>query len=270
MLISLLRPIKHKLDLMRKKSKDQYSRCLYEVSSRKRDSEKLLEESKGLHKGKRAFIVCNGPSLKAEDLTKIHQNGDISFASNKINSIFNQTDWRPDYYCVFDEGYQHTILDIMNEVPAKIKFFRQSSFKTTRKVTSPCIWLNADGDVKLLDGPKFSDDISEVIYTIATVTYTMIQIAVYMGIRELYIIGCDNSYAQERTKDGKIINKGGASYFKGSDIENTKSITAAVWQMDIAYHFLSQYASKNSIKVLNATRGGYLEEFPRVDFDSLF
>ena len=34
--------------------------------------------------GKRCFIVCNGPSLRPEDLDKIHKNGDLSIGINKI------------------------------------------------------------------------------------------------------------------------------------------------------------------------------------------
>ena len=36
-----------------------------------------LEKYKGIHKGKRVFLVGNGPSLKIEDLEKLHQNKEI-------------------------------------------------------------------------------------------------------------------------------------------------------------------------------------------------
>lgn len=247
-----------------------YSNYLFQRSHHKSDSENLLKELRNKHEGKRGFIICNGPSLKAEDLTKIYENGDISIASNKIDKIFNQTQWRPTYYCVADEGYQYSLLDVMNHVPADVKFFRTDSFITTRKVKSPTVWLNTDGDRKLLDNPQFSERIDKIIYAIASVTYMLIQIMVYMGVRELYIIGCDNSYAVERKKDGTIINNGGASYFAGSDAKDNANIVGASWEMNIAYEYAAKYAKEHGIKIYNATRGGHLEVFERVDFDSLF
>lgn len=255
---------------LKKKYLISLSNYLYRHSSRKNESEKLLKNLKDKHKGKRAFIICNGPSLKAEDLTKIHENGDISIASNKIDKIFNQTQWHPTYYCVADESLQYSLLDVMNRVPADVKFFRTDSFSTTRKVTSTTVWLNTVGDRNLLDNPKFSESIDEVIYAIATVTYMLIQIMVYMGIRELYIIGCDNSYAVERKKDGTIINNGGVSYFAGSDVKDSTKCVGASWEMNIAYEYARKYADDHGIKIYNATRGGHLEAFERVDFDSLF
>lgn len=247
-----------------------YSNRLFRNSSRKMKSDSLLKELRDKHKGKRAFVICNGPSLKAEDLTKIHENGDISIASNKIDKIFNQTQWRPTYYCVSDEAYQYSLLDVMNHVPAEVKFFRTDSFVTTRNVTSPTVWLNTDGDRKLLDNPNFSERIDDIIYAIASVTYMLMQIMVYMGVRELYIIGCDNSYAIERKKDGTIVHKGGSSYFAGSDEKDNAKTVGASWEMNIAYEFARKYADEHGIKIFNATRGGHLEAFERVDFDSLF
>lgn len=245
------------------------SHLMLKFSDVKEKNRQNLERIKDQHKGRRAFIICNGPSLSPKDLDRIAENGDISIASNKIDRIFSQTSWRPTYYCIFDEWYQFTMLDVMNKVPAEIKFFRMESYWKTRHVLSPTIWLNADGDRALLEHPAFSECVTEKVYAIATVTYVMLQIAVHMGIREIYIIGADNRYARERRKDGTLVNYGSASYFAGSD-KKDNGTTASVWEMDTAYDFAAKYAKAHGIQICNATRGGYLEAFPRVDFDSLF
>lgn len=64
----------------------------------------------------------------------------------------------------------------------------------------------------------------------------MLQIAVSMGIRDIYIIGCDNSYGKEVKKDGTVVDNGTVSYFAGSDPKETKH-AAATWEMDIAYEY---------------------------------
>lgn len=245
------------------------SLILYKISYRTSDNDLLLNNLKGLHTGKRAFIVCNGPSLTSADLDKIADNGDISFACNKIENILSATIWHPTYYAVFDETYQYTLLDMINAIPAKVKFFRKSSYYVTRNVNGVKAFVNADGSKYLLDNCKFSEDVSDVIYTVATTTYALFQLAVHMGIRELYIVGCDNSYAREISRDGTFYETGHNSYFSLADTKE-QSTAAAVWQMNIAYEYARKYADTQGIKIYNATRGGYLEAFERIDFETLF
>ena len=245
------------------------SLILYNLSNYTSKNNHLLNKLKGIHTGQRAFIICNGPSLSPADLDKIEENGDLSFACNKIENILSTTIWRPTYYAVFDETYQYTLLNVINLIPAKLKFFRKSSYYVTRKATGVKAFVNADGGKKLLDNCKFSEDVSNVIYTVATTTYALFQLAVHMGIRELYIIGCDNSYAREISKDGTIRQTGRKSYFSAAD-KKEQSTAASVWQMNLAYEYARKYADIHGIKIYNATRGGYLEAFERIDFDSLF
>lgn len=243
---------------------------MFNHSRIKKGNQRKIAKLKDIHKGKRAFIVCNGPSLSGKDLDTLFEHNEISFACNKINNIFGQTCWRPTYYTIMDEPYQFSLLSTMNAVPAEVKFFRQESYCVTRKVKGNSLFLNADGKLELLDNPKFSDDISDTIYTIATVTYAMLQIAVYMGIKELYIIGCDNSYKVEKKPDGTIVFNNHDSYFKGAPEDKGKVRVISTWQNDVAYKFARKYADMHNIKIFNATRGGCLEVFERVDFDTLF
>lgn len=247
----------------------EFSLLLYSISGVRRKSQLILEDLRNLHLNTRAFIICNGPSLKADDLTLLHRRGEISLACNKIDKIFPQTEWRPTYYAVLDETYQHSLLATMNTVSADVKFFRKESYITTRHVKGNKVFLNAIGGRKLLTDSNFSEDASKCIYTIATTTYSLIQLAVHMGIREIYIIGCDNSYGLEIKPDGTVVNTGRKSYFDGST-EVDQKLAAATWEMNIAYEYARQYADSHNIHIYNATRGGFLEAFERVDFDSLF
>lgn len=247
------------------------NRIAFKLSGKTQINQQELEALHNKYSGNRCFIICNGPSLNAEDLTKIHENGDISFAANKIDKIFPKTPWRPTYYSVFDEGYQRTLLSTMQNVYCECQFYRTDSYLTTRKIKGKkVLWLNTDGNRKYLDNPKFSENLSDITYAIATVTYISIELAVYMGFREIYIIGCDNSYGIEVLKDGTIVNHNKPSYFEGSDKNDSTKNIGSPWQMNIAYEYARKYADKHGIKIFNATRGGYLEAFERVDFDTLF
>lgn len=43
--------------------------------------------------------------------------------------------------------------------------------------------------------PLFSNDCSKCYYASGTVAYLMLQLAVYMGFREIYLLGIDMSYS---------------------------------------------------------------------------
>lgn len=247
------------------------NRFAFKLSGRLHSNQQDLGALRNKYLGKRCFIVCNGPSLNPDDLTRIHENGDISFATNKIDKIFSKTPWRPTYYLVFDNSFQRTLLSTMRNMECVCQFYRTDSYLTTRQIKNhKVLWLNTDGNRKYLESPKFSEDLVDIVYAIATVTYISLQLAVYLGFKEIYIIGCDNSYGIEKLKDGTIINHNKTSYFEGSDKKDSAKIVGETWQMNIAYEYARKYADENGIKIFNATRGGYLEAFERVNFDKLF
>ena len=68
-----------------------------ETKYRKCSDSAKMKELKDTKIGKRCFIIGNGPSLKAEDLSKLYKNNEITFAFNRIYHIFDQTKWRPTY-----------------------------------------------------------------------------------------------------------------------------------------------------------------------------
>jgi len=251
-------------------AKKAYSLFLFYASFRWIKNNRDLNALKDSCAGKRMFIVCNGPSLRPEDLDKLQEKGELSFVSNSIDAIFSKTKWRPTFYSIFDEKAMYTFLDRMNRIPSKWQFYRKNSYMVTRKTINPSVFITTNGSHKLLDDPKFSPDCRKLIYCIGTVTYSMIQLSVFLGCKEIYIIGCDNKYPVQKTRDGRLIRTDGKAYFAGDDAHGDGMAAVPVWQMDIAYDAAKKYAEANGIKIFNATRGGCLEAFTRVEFDELF
>jgi len=85
-----------------------------------------------------------------------------------------------------------------------------------------------------------------------------LQLAAYMGFTEIYLLGTD---CQQYDDDEKM-------HFT-SDYSVVKSILN-LNKIISAYEVAKEYAEAHGIKIYNATRGGSLEVFQRVDFDSLF
>jgi hypothetical protein len=227
----------------------------------------LLKQFNGIHKNKRCFIVATGPSLRIEDLEKIKD--EITFSMNSIYLSYSKTKWRPTYYGIQDplvyEKIQHKIIN--DDFQAAFigsnvaKAFNLKPHKN--RFIFPLDLLNHQMPNSTFNS-KFSDNIYERIYSGYNIAYTMLQIAVYMGIKEIYLLGADCDYQQPKKYFEEDKNRGKEKYFTKKFLAtNTEKFIAA-------YQVAKIYAEKNNIKIYNATRGGKLEVFERVDFDSLF
>lgn len=227
---------------------------------------------KKLHKDKRCFIIGNGPSLKPDDLELL--NNEITFGTNRIYGIYNKTKWRPTYYCIQD---YMLINDLINDIipktkESKIRFFPINNYLKHYKILNrqkniKYFYLNIKGFNPTL--PNFSEDISKEVFEGQTITYTALQIAIYMGFKEIYLLGIDHSYSIEENKNGVIEHKNTTDYFNGAP---TDGITKRPYNIDnttLAYIAARRYAEKIGVKIYNATRGGKLDVFERIDFEKL-
>ena len=97
----------------------------------------------------------------------------------------------------------------------------------------------------------------------------MIQLAVYMGIKEIYLLGVDFSFRREVHENGELrVNNNINNHM--NEMEQVESGLYYVDRIMRGWLKIKEYAESHGIKVYNATRGGKLQVFERVDFDSIF
>jgi hypothetical protein len=229
-----------------------------------------LKVLKNIHAGERCFIIGNGPSLRAADLTKIQEHGDLSFAFNRIFHIFPDTPWRPTYYISQDEKMLAGSVEEVNAIHVRKKFIpieMKWYYDITVSGTTPFhIVKEAE------EGIDFSENVAKYVANSKTVVYTAIQFAVYMGIHEIYLIGVDHHFHISQNDRGEIVvDPTVKDYF--TDVYNQDKETLYVPNTDrstLTFIAARKYADAHGIKIYNATRGGKLEVFERVDFDTLF
>ena len=230
---------------------------------------KYLKSVKDIHKGERCFIVGNGPSLTPEDLEQLKN--EITFASNRIYSIFPSTTWRPTYYAAFDGRVASAegVAENINSIECEMKFVRrQGYYKAFKPIKKPVCFVKTYYSRKYLDNPQFSTNAAKGIYTIGSVTYAMLQLAVHMGFNEIYLIGMDNRYAYSILRDGTVVeNKNVTSHF-AADTKQKKH-PVATWEMDVGFEYAEKFSKENGFRIYNVTRGGFLETFERKDLDSV-
>lgn len=248
-------------------------RTLYYLSFTHIKTRIRIQGLKNKYNGKRCFVVCNGPSLRAEDLTRIHEAGDCSIAMNFIANVYPQTPWRPDVLvctdgCVFEKKGR----DVVKNCEAGMKVFQKKDFLRAIDYKGPKLYVTIDGSEELLDSPKFSEQLDQIIYAIGTTAYECLEWARWLGCKEIYVVGCDMSYAVNANRDGSIYyNNTGENHFYSQEKDVVSKVKPVqTWQQKLAHQAADQYSRSHGFRIFNATRGGFLEEYERVDIDTLF
>lgn len=256
-----------------------------------------LRRFAGRYRGRRCFVMGNGPSLNKMDLSKL--NREMVFACNGAFLLFDRIEWRPAFYTCVDTRVIRdrapdiaAMLDRYPEIvaffPARIQLHDGSGQEfDTRTIIPPAknryYFNEVSSSLKNPPSTMFSLDANDHVVQPYTVAITMLQLAAYMGFDPIYLIGCDTNYVIQDTykQEGQKIDGVGLlltstsdndlnhfdpTYFgKGREFHNPQ-VEKMLEHHDWAYKALSGA----NIQVCNATVGGRLEAYPRVDFSSLF
>jgi len=245
------------------------------------ENDRKIFALKNKYIGKRCFVIGNGPSLRMDDLQRIHENGDISIASNKIFLAFCETDWRPDYYTVIDSVVMENNTETINTLNLK-KIF-PLPFKNYVTNGSSAIYCNFGNEGhwngrEFVDGfkPGFSNNILNKIYPGESVTYWNIQIAYYLGCSEIILLGVDFSFKIPKNKiidktfEYILINNNEVNHFSKNYREENETWTMPhLKEQAIAFKFAKEYCEKQNVKIFNASRQSKLKVFDKINFDSI-
>lgn len=240
-------------------------------------SENKIFSLKNKHIGERCFILGMGPSLNLEDIEKLKN--EVTFACNKIFLTYEQTDWRPTYYSVADilvaENNIKEIEQVINENKSIPIFSRNvEKYFSNENV----IYINELGSWR--EGRyAISDDLLKGYVSGTTVTYRIIQKAIYMGFKEIYLLGMDFSFLipknqvksdNNNIKDPILINDAEVNHFHKD--YRKKGETWTIPKLDIqmkAFKRAQEYADKHQIKIINCSRKTALDIFYKDNLNNI-
>ncbi|MAZ45760.1 MAG: hypothetical protein CMD74_03520 [Gammaproteobacteria bacterium] len=249
---------------------------LYAREYRKHYAPKLRELRESYKGTDRCFIIGNGPSLNVTDLSLLRD--EVTFATNGFFLKANALGWTPTFYVVED----HLVAE---DRKAEIAALRGSTKLFPIYLAYCCqqddetIFFNHRPRVSYPEAFDFSSDASKVTYAGCTVTYTCMQLAVYMGFKEIILVGVDADYdipsdVTTKAEYGvEILDMGSddpnhfdPDYFgKGYRWHDPQ-----VDKMMDAYETARRALQASNQSIVNATVGGKLEVFPRKAYESLF
>jgi hypothetical protein len=234
----------------------------------RRESMRRLAALKDIHRGQRCFIIGNGPSLRQTDLTKLR--GEYTFGMNRIYILFPELGFTTTYFL--------SINDLVIEQSAgEILALPMPKFLTWRShhIFSPETCQRANMPTFLYTtytGPNFAHNTAGRLWEGATVTYVALQLAFHMGFSQVVLIGVDHSYVSKGEANKAVTSQGDDSnhfapnYFgKGfrwqlPDLETSER----------AYRMAKAAYEADGRQILDATVGGKLTVFQKVNYLSLF
>lgn len=222
-----------------------------------------LQALNNTHKGERCFIIANGPSLNKVDFNLLKD--EFTIGMNRIYLMKEQNGFMPS--CLMCEDERRLIIPYHKEldeldIPCFFPFYLRKYF--SKKPNQYFVTGSFN--------PCFYNDATMPFGNGNTVTYSCIQLAYCLGFSEIYIIGKDHNF--------NVTGKAGTGVEVKGDDQNhfIKNYFQKGQKWDIpdfeveeyAYSIAKKELEKNGVKIYNATIGGKLEVFERVDFYSLF
>ena len=230
------------------------------------------------HRGERCFIVGNGPSLNAVDLRRLQ--GERTFGVNGIYLKRDEMGFEPTYYIVEDPLYMQQHAERINQIDYAVRFFPERYIDLVPNPGENTCFLLFDWSLykPASSGyrePRFSTDIERRVGTGGSVTFVALQVAFYMGFDPVYLVGMDHNIVVPPTAEHVIRNR---YRFAGSDPNHFRSDCGAgtevyLPQWDVVNRGFTRARDAfecDGRRIYNATTGGKLELFERVDFGSLF
>jgi hypothetical protein len=158
---------------------------------------KKINALKNKEKGKRAFILCNGPSINNHDLSLLKN--ELVIGMNASTLLEKKFDFFSDYYVVSDLRFithpQKSIWATNELNPLTVRVFR-SEIKDADTIS-------VDNDtyyVTALKRDGFSPNLSLGYFFGCTTTMLALQLAYFLGVDQVYLLGCDLTYSKENPR----------------------------------------------------------------------
>lgn len=241
------------------------------ISSKDFDNEKRFQEIKDRFKGKRVFIIGNGPSLNHMPLYLLKDEYTMCF--NRFPLMYERLNWNPNFYAVTDDLLLRDMGEEINHTTENVNysFFpdlhpSNLNVKDIIKQRDNVLWLR-------VDKPVFSDHMPDCGIN-KTVVNAGIQIAAWMGFSEIFLLGVDMTFSDHKIKKGNSRNwqsQGDDPNHFDPRYFNTgrKYHNPMVGEMLEKFEECKKFFDKRGVKIYNAGHGGKLETFPRVNFEEI-
>lgn len=259
----------------------QFAKKLDRVIVLSQSEKKVLKRNqqfKDKHKGQRAFVIVNGPSLAHQDIEPL--SNEITFA---VSGFFKHEvikKWQPTYYSICDplffNGSEQSFSffkEMRKSIDSSTFFFPLfAGYKANTKLNlTP---LDKTFYIASAGQPNSNIDMTSVVQGFQSVSSFALAQAIYMGCSPIYLLGFDHDWLAHRGMDrhfykGGILKDNEANTKTLAELYTYESELKTCLKLWKNYQGLNRAAKKRGIKIYNATQGGYLDVFERAQYEEV-
>jgi len=262
--------LKDTIDKLIYKGFNLLSEILFFIKKNERALVAKNVEYKEIHSGEKVFIMGNGPSLntlntKHYEYIKKH----ISFAVNLFYKNDKFPDFEPTYYAMVDplsitKAYEGMYAEFNRKYKnaTLIADYRAKLIVDKLDRKHRPIYLYS----KKYPTDYIESDIASNGFITMNVVSTCILTAIYMGAKEIYLLGTDyNSFA----------SRSDVHFYKEEDglnrkIENRLGYQLKYYHITTEFHYLiAALAKKKGVKIVNLCETSLLDAYTLGRFDDL-
>jgi hypothetical protein len=228
----------------------------------RRDSIRRLNELRNTHIGEKCVIIGNGPSLKNTDLSLLKKVYTIGM--NRFYMAFS------------DLGFTTSCLLTVNDLVI------EQCAEDLRALTIPVFvswrshrWVKPSPNLHYLHTsytlPRFSGNASGRLWEGATVTFVAMQLAYFLGFKQVILIGVDHSFTTQGTPNTTVVSTGDDPnhFHPGYFGKGFRWQLPDLQTSEIAYVMAREAYKKDGREILDATVDGKLTVFPKAKLESL-
>ena len=192
-----------------------------------------IRDFRHIHNGKRLFILASGPSLSTHDLSLLKRK--IVMGLNRSFLTYPETS----YHCVMD----HRLFELYDK---ELLATRYLFTLKDRPWGIPMELLGTEG---------FSWDLEKGVYSGYTISFVALQLAVYMGFREIFYLGLDLKHDK------------GNTHFFGHDFQSEKHETTEFPKMQKMLDHGAKTLRDSEVQVYNCSPISTLPCFKKISFE---
>ena len=249
---------------------------------------------KNIHKGKRCFILGNGPSLSKYNNLKLLEN-EIVFTVNQFyrSELFEIV--KPNYHVMVDplffslnpnDPIEYDTLNRMQELqcysnltcifPYTSKEYVEKNGLSHKDVT----YIHSR--YRMHDNYKKDIRMDRCLPQVQNVVHAAIYCAIFMGFSEIYLMGCDmTGFLTNFIKDEADFDVEKEHVYSYTENEkkrmikvrnnnNNETMLKAYGVTFAIFRNIYEYCKRKNIQIYNASIGGALDNLPRIKYEEIF
>jgi len=207
------------------------------------------------HKGETAILIANGPSLNKTDFKLIR--GRITIGLNKIFLGFSKFRFYPTYYVAVNEFVLRQSVRQISDLNC-VKFLSNKA-KDLYKEDALTYLFHTESRPG-----RFSFALTHGLDEGWTVTYAALQIAYYMGIQKVVIVGLDHRYVfQGQPNETNLLVGADPNHFSKDYFADQKWDNPDLTHSEDSFRLAREVFEADGRQVIDATIGGACNIFSK-------